>query len=70
MCYASVPDRPNYSDIIVTVDFERKFKQVQKVDLKNHYLMNATHRLAHESLVYQDCISISGYISGGHLFCH
>lgn len=67
LCYTSVPGTQNYSDIIVTVDFEWKFKQVQKIDLKNHYLMKTTHRL---SMVYQEYISISGYISGHHLFCH
>lgn len=70
LCYTSVPDSQNYSDSIVTVDFEWKFKQVQKIDLKNHYLMKMTHRLSHESPVYQEYISISGYISGHRLFCH
>lgn len=70
LCYTSVPERQNYSVIILTVDFEWKFKQVQKIDLKNHYLMKTTPRLSSESLVYQEYISISGSISGYHLFCH
>lgn len=69
LCCTSVSDRQNYSDIIVTVDFESKFKQVRKLDLKNHSLMKMTHRLPHVSLVYWEYISIYGCISGYHLFC-